>query len=145
MEIERKFLIENVPDLKNCRHEYIEQGYLCADPEIRIRNKGNECFLTVKGNGNLERTEYETRITFNTYEELSMKVTGYIICKTRYRIPLKDGTVAELDIYNGYLNGLITVEVEFDSVEAANTFEVPDWFGEEVTDSSEYKNKNLSF
>ena len=33
------------------------------------------------------------------------------------------------------------MEVEFDSVDAANEFTAPDWFGEDVTESGKYHNK----
>ena len=37
------------------------------------------------------------------------------------------------------------VEVEFKSLEDANKFIIPAWFGEEVTNNDKYKNKNLIF
>ena len=39
---------------------------------------------------------------------------------------------------------LSLVEVEFDSVDAANEFTAPDWFGEDVTESGKYHNSYLS-
>ena len=51
---------------------------------------------------------------------------------------------AELDIFEEDLKGLVIVEVEFDSVEEANAFSAPDWFGEDVTNSGKYHNSYLS-
>ena len=54
-----------------------------------------------------------------------------------------DRTV-ELDIYCGDLTGLITAEVEFDTLEQQVNFVPPSWFGEDVTENERYKNRNLS-
>ena len=40
--------------------------------------------------------------------------------------------------------GLCLAEVEFSSVEQAESFVPPFWFGEEVTYSAEYHNSSLS-
>ena len=52
--------------------------------------------------------------------------------------------MAELDIYYGELEGLITVETEFKSEKEANEFIVPNWYGKEITYDKRYKNKNLA-
>ena len=59
-------------------------------------------------------------------------------------IPLEDGYTAELDRFEGELEGLLLVEVEFPSVEAMNAFTAPDWFGEDVSGSAQYHNSVLS-
>ena len=43
-----------------------------------------------------------------------------------------------------YLEGLLIVEVEFNSKELANSFVPPIWFGKEVTMDLKYKNETLS-
>lgn len=73
-----------------------------------------------------------------------MAIQGKLIEKNRYDIPLYDGLIAELDIYHGDLEGLIIVETEFKTEEQADSFIVPDWFGEEITENKRYKNKNLA-
>ena len=52
--------------------------------------------------------------------------------------------VFELDIYEKHLKRLSTVEVEFDTEEEANSFNPPEWFGEDITYNPTYKNSNLS-
>ena len=47
-------------------------------------------------------------------------------------------------IFEEDLKGLVIVEVEFDSIEEANAFTSPDWFGEDVTNSGKYHNSYLS-
>ena len=45
MEIERKFIVHNLPDnLDSYPHSEIEQGYLCMEPVIRIRRMNKQYF-----------------------------------------------------------------------------------------------------
>ena len=53
--------------------------------------------------------------------------------KTRHYLDLPDGYRAELDIYHGPLEGLVTVEVEFPDETKRAAFQVPDWFGRDIT------------
>ena len=71
------------------------------------------------------------------------KVDGRIIQKDRYHIPYEGYTI-ELDVFGGELAPLVIAEVEFPSVEAANVFVPPAWFGEDVTENPAYSNSNLS-
>ena len=145
MEIERKYLIKQLPDhLDQYEHRKIAQGYLCTNPVVRIRRSNDDYYMTYKGNGLMVREEYNLPLTQQAYEHLLTKIDGLLISKTRYLIPLNDNLVAELDIFEDDLHGLQLVEVEFDSVENANTFVAPDWFGEDVTHSGQYHNSYLS-
>ena len=65
------------------------------------------------------------------------------ISKIRYVLAVNNAKV-EVDVYEGALNGLITAEVEFLSMERAQEFIIPDWFSEEVTYDKRFKNKNLA-
>ena len=66
-----------------------------------------------------------------------------MVMKTRCRIPLGNYT-AELDIFHGAHEGLLLVEVEFPSVEAANAFVPPAWFGDDVSGDPRYRNSYLA-
>lgn len=144
LEIERKFLLKELPDLSSFSFDEIEQGYLSFTPEIRIRRKGEKYFITEKGDGTQTREELETEIDYVTYKILSNLVKGSIIKKTRYKITLDDELTAELDVYHELLDSLFTVEVEFRSEEQANSFIAPNWFGNDITKDKRYKNKNLA-
>ena len=63
--------------------------------------------------------------------------------KTRYYIPYDKHTI-ELDIYEGIFKGLIVAEVEFESLDEANLFTPPAWFGEDISNNIEYRNKILA-
>ena len=158
MEIERKFLVANLPaNLDQYPHVDIEQGYLCTSPTLRIRKMGDVYWLTVKepqltpdncqlttdNHPPITNREEEFRLTEDKYLLLRAKCDGHMVSKTRYRIPL-DGLTAELDIFHGRHEGLRLVEVEFPSTEAADSFTAPSWFGADVSTRPEYRNSFLS-
>lgn len=147
MEIERKYLItkEKIPFNPaeyHCRH--IEQGYLCTEPVVRIRQDNDEYILTYKSVGMMVREEYNLPLNKTAYEHLKTKADGRIITKDRYVIPLENGLNIEMDFFAGDLSGLILAEVEFPDIESADTFIPPEWFGEDVTHSTRYHNSVLS-
>ena len=145
MEIERKYLIDQIPfDLSEYPSRKIEQGYLCTEPVVRIRRDGEDYYLTYKSKGLMVREEYNLPLTAESYEHLKEKADGNVIRKRRYRIPFSSRLTIELDIFEPPFSGLVLAEVEFDSEEEANSFLPPDWFGEDVTWSSRYHNSTLS-
>lgn len=145
MEIERKYLVKFLPDkLEEYEQKRISQGYICTNPVVRIRRSNDDYFLTYKSRGLMAREEYEMPLTAEAFEHMLPKIDGILIDKIRYMIPLDEKHVAELDIFQGTLAPLRLVEVEFESIEEANVFVPPAWFGDDVTDSGEYHNSNLS-
>lgn len=145
MEIERKFLISHLPDnLESYKCRIIEQGYLSTKPVVRVRKDNDEYYLTYKGSGKLAREEYNLPLTKEAYEHLLKKADGNIITKKRYEIPDGNGYTIELDIFEGVFLGTVLAEVEFESVEEANSYIAPDWFTKDVTLDSAYHNSNMS-
>lgn len=157
MEIERKFLIEednllNAVNLNKYERYELEQAYISTeDNEVRIRKieytyGDYKCFMTIKSKGSLSRQEVEFEIPYIKYRNLigNKMYKGNIIEKLRYKIPLENGLVAELDVYGNKLFGLIVAEVEFKTIDDASNFIKPNWFGREITNDSKYKNKNLA-
>lgn len=145
MEIERKYLVKTTPtNLDQYESKQIAQGYLCTEPVVRIRRSNDDYYMTYKGDGLMVREEYNLPLTKEAYEHLRPKIDGLLIAKTRYLIPLDGKLTAELDVFEEDLSGLTIVEVEFDSIEEANMFTAPDWFGEDVTNSGKYHNSYLS-
>ena len=143
-EIERKYLVKQVPEnLASYPFHEIEQGYLCTEPVVRIRRQDEEYYLTYKSKGLVIREEYNLPLTEDAYFHLREKIDGRLISKRRYLIPLDPYTI-ELDVFHSPKDDLILAEVEFPSEEDALTFTPPDWFGEDVTNSSLYHNSRLS-
>lgn len=154
MEIEKKFLIRQIPnDLSAYECKEIEQGYLCKNPIVRIRKSNEDYILTYKSKFGLEEkkdkdtcisNEVEVRLNQEGYEHLKQKVDNHMVMKKRYIIPLQDGLKAELDIFEGRLKGLVFAEVEFKSEEQADQFIPPEWFKEDVSSDKRYSNSYLS-
>ncbi len=145
MEIERKYLIDSIPfDVNQYRYYNIEQAYLCTNPVIRIRRQDDDYFLTYKGEGLLEREEYNLPLTCEGYNHLLPKADGNVISKRRYLIPLDNSHTIELDIFDGYKKGLILAEVEFNTRDEADSFSPPEWFGKDVTFDTHYHNSAMS-
>lgn len=145
MEIERKFLIKKLPDnLTSYKARKIEQAYLCTDPVVRVRRDNDDYYLTYKSKGMIVREEYNLPLTKEAYGHLLAKADGNIITKTRYEIPEKDNLTIELDVFEGKFDGLLLAEVEFASEEEALGYIPPEWFGEDVSNSTKYHNSTLS-
>lgn len=145
MEIERKFLIKEIPfNLSGYNKKEIEQAYLCTKPVVRIRKSDKEYYLTYKGKGKIAREEYNLPLTEEAYLHLLKKADGNILTKTRYEIPTDDNLIIELDIFSGKFEGLILAEVEFETLEQANAYIPPAWFGRDVSITGEFQNNKLS-
>lgn len=143
MEIERKFLIEELPaNLYDYKCSLINQGYISTTPVIRIRQINDVYYLTMKSKGLISREEYEMGISESEFLSLLPKIENNIISKNRYFIPFHPYTI-ELDVFKGLLEGLSIAEVEFISIDEANAFTPPLWFGKEVSSDSRYHNSNL--
>ena len=160
MEIERKYIPKTLPEnLAQYKHHKIEQAYLNTAPVVRIRKQDNEYFLTYKGGGMMAREEYNLPFVLHafakalfallslnekSYNHLLTKADGNIITKTRYYIPIHNGLTAELDIFEGKFTNMTLVEVEFSSIDKANSFNPPEWFGKDVTHDGRFHNSYLS-
>ena len=146
LEIERKFLVNGnyKPYIKETVK--IIQGYLNSAPEraVRVRIKGENGYLTVKGNtseSGTTRFEWETRIKLEDAEKLLELCEPGIIKKTRNLVRVGKH-VFEVDEFHGENEGLIIAEIELSSEE--EQFIKPDWLGEEVTGDSKYYNSSLT-
>lgn len=147
MEIERKFLTERerIPfDITTFPCLQISQAYISFSPVIRIRRSNEAYTLTVKGKGLLSREEFELPLEREEYEALQKKAEGAAIVKKRWLVPVADGLTAEVDFYEGALEGLTTTEVEFPSLEDAKAFVPPEWFGRDVSREKRYQNAALA-
>lgn len=155
MEIERKYIVKKMPDLSKANEVWdIEQAYLCGKPTVRIRKKNNDYILTYKSQKGLGAAcvdakarvneEVELPLSKEAYEHLLTKCDDYVVRKKRYIISIDEKHKAELDVFEGRLEGLFMVEVEFESLEDAKVFSAPDWFGTDVSADSRFSNRMLS-
>lgn len=154
MEIERKYLLDYIPfSLDSLPFVYIEQGYISTSPVIRIRKKiyyeagaavKELHVLTIKSKGLLKRQEYELDILPEEYNSLKDKVSGNIITKKRYVIPLDDKLSLELDVFSGSFTGLIMGEIEFPDEKSSNKYNPPEYLSREVTFDTNFHNSTMS-
>lgn len=155
-EIELKFAIKDIPILdeyKKINICKIIQYYLYKDEFSAIRkrdildmnNNIHKYIYTVKTKGDIQNNksvyEIETVISREKYE--AIKENKNIVEKYRIKIPIDEKLIAELDIYCENLEGLITVEVEFENEMQLDKFIKPAWFGSEL-DKITFSNANLS-
>lgn len=147
LEIERKFLVLS-EDFKSeaVKKNHIAQGYLNSHPErtVRVRIKGESGFLTIKGKGNktgTTRFEWETEIALAEAKNLIPLCENGVIDKIRHEVEIGNHTY-EIDEFFGDNEGLIVAEIELKSED--ETFEKPNWLGEEVTNDERYYNAYLS-
>ncbi len=142
VEIERKFRIAKdwKPEGKGTR---IAQGYLSETPDrtVRIRRRGKEFFLTVKGRTDgISRLEFEYTIPMEDGKAL-LSLCPLIIEKDRYEVEA-GGSLWEVDVFHGENEGLRIAEIELASEDAP--FSRPDWLAEEVTGDVRYYNAELA-
>ncbi|EGV43125.1 CYTH domain-containing protein [Bizionia argentinensis JUB59] len=147
IEIERKFLVTS-EDFKTeaIRENRITQGFLNTDKArtVRVRLKGDSGFITVKGKSTedgVSRFEWEKVISKTDAEALLILCEKGIIDKIRYEIEVGNH-LFEVDEFFGENAGLIVAEVELS--DPNETFEKPNWVGEEVTGDTKYYNSQLS-
>ena len=145
VEVERKFLVPDPPDLAGTQVDEIEQGYLAigAEGEVRVRRKGELLVLTAKRGTGLSRQEAEVALDRERFDALWPLTEGRRLHKRRHVLPHGDLKI-EVDVYEGDLEGLVVAEVEFPSEEEARGFDPPAWLGEEVTGDRRYLNETLA-
>lgn len=154
MEIERKFTIKYLPkeieSIKRITQKHIFKDMVCS---IRVRRsidlftKEKVFTHTIKAREeNMQKysiCELEKTITEEEYNSLYPFKGSKIIDKYRCIVPIGDNLKAEVDIFDGWMKGLVIAEVEFNSVEQADNFKMPDWFEKNVP-HREFSNRKLS-
>jgi adenylate cyclase len=146
-EIERKLLVDELPDdLDAWSAQRLEQGYLAItdEAEVRVRRGGDDAWLTVKSAPGLSRVEEELPLDAGAFTRLWPLTEGRRVVKVRHTREATPGVVFELDVYEGALAGLATLEVEFASEAAANAWSPPAWAGRDVTGDKAYANQTLA-
>jgi adenylate cyclase len=129
-------MITTLPDLTGLRYDHIEQYYLNFNPEIRLRRRNDDYFMTLKSENALVREEYEMPVSKNMFNLLEKSTITRKIIKKRYYM----GDF-EIDIFESPFSYQI-VEVEFDSLSSAQSFEAPSWFGRDLTNDNVFHDMN---
>jgi adenylate cyclase len=145
-EIERKFLVrdESWRALAG-RPVSIRQAYLAhtGAMSIRVRVKDEKsAALTVKSAGaEIRRLEFEYEIPLADANALFDLREGGIVEKLRFKL-LWQGSVWEIDVFEGQNQGLVIAEIELP--DENELFERPPWLGPEISADPRYANAALA-
>jgi len=145
-EIERKFLVCNDGWRDHVdRQVRYRQGYLAAGAHcsVRVRVGGEQAYINIKGASvGTTRREFEYPVTLeDAHIMLQELCTESIVEKTRYYLR-HENRGWEVDVFEGDNAGLVVAEIELE--DEAQTFALPPWVGEEVTDDVRYYNASLA-
>ena len=139
IELEKTYLIKNLPEnIENCKSKEIIDLYLPEGIEhsiLRLRKNGDRYEMTKKepvdemdASRQKEQTIILTEVEFNALSKLK----GKKVRKIRYYYNC-NGRIAEIDVFQDLLNGLVLVDFEFKTVEEKDSFEMPDFCLADVT------------
>ncbi|MBI4020728.1 MAG: hypothetical protein HY369_00630 [Candidatus Aenigmarchaeota archaeon] len=138
LELERTFLAKSLPPgLERCRSAEIIDLYVPRDGHavLRIRQFGDRFEITKKmplQQADRSRQEEQTiPLTGAEFAALST-ATGKRVHKIRHFYPWAGG-IAEIDVFQGPLQGLVLVDVEFPSDREKAAFRMPDFCLADVT------------
>lgn len=152
IEIEKKYRVLKLPEnLSQYEYIEIEQSYLNkGGSPIRLRKfktkDSVKCIFSkkVKSQKDLfECVEHNIELPENVYQELITAKEGRTIFKTRYKIPLDQGLIVDLDVFHDFFEGVCIAEIEYCSVEQANSYKVPVWL-EELTSFENLTNSYMA-
>ena len=147
LEIERKFLVRHADYKRQAfSSSHIQQGYICSSHgrTVRVRIRDERGYLTIKGPSDgkgMSRYEFEKEITLDEAQELMKLCEPGSIDKVRYLVKSGSHTF-EVDEFHGENEGLVMAEIELQSEE--ESFEKPDFIGQEVTGDHRYYNAYLT-
>jgi len=134
MEIERKFLVKELPDLLDIKPVRYERYYLKKDEPLveRIQRKGDRYeFESKKTISPLEHEKQKRYISQGEFERLREGKEAEGIIRDGYT--LSEDPEVSIKIYHERFEGLIRAEVEFSSKETAEAYIPDSWMGAEVT------------
>ena len=135
--IRRSFLIADIP-------LYMERFKI---EKIALYVMDDNSLLEYAGGHYYNITQEDDYIIIDRYKFSGFPhiLNGYpkrIIDKKRYYIPINEQLDAKFD-YCSDEKIIPTINVDFNSREDANNFEIPSWFGEEILLKSKNKQKSL--
>lgn len=149
LEIERRFLVLDCPDLSHAHVRLIEDTYL-SDTRMRLRaithfdGAATEFKLCKKYPSEDALVGPTTNIYLSAAEHAALAILpGRVVRKRRHRMPVGDWTFS-IDVFDGRLSGLILSEIEAASVEDVRAVDLPAWVSCEVTNDPFFTGGSLS-
>lgn len=135
LEIEKKYLVKKMPNLDNISKIEYERYFISDDPKNQVRVQRKNDTYEIEEKIEIASNKYKKekkKISKEEFDKLIIncskviKRDSYLIC---------DIPNITIKIYHGKYEGLARIEVEFLSSDELESFEVPDWFGREITNS----------
>lgn len=144
LEIERKFLVKDeswqkaVTSKVHLRDGLIERA---GNAKVRVRVAEGKATLALKTH-RIEgvRSEYEYPIPLADAENILATMCDHVLEKIRYCVD-HQGFRWIVDVYEGLLFGIVIAEIELSNIQ--QTFPLPEWVGQEVTNNPSYQKINL--
>ncbi len=147
-EVERRFLIKDIPSGSELYSEITD--YYVIDTTLRLRNDKREKETLYKLSQKLRVDPESTRMIMHTNLYLTESEFNMFtalpfnqLSKKRYKLD-SDGTLAWVDVFEGVLNGLVIMEVDFGPDGDPEAFVVPSFVVREVTDDERFTGGNLA-
>ncbi len=132
LEFEKTYLAKNIPEgLAKCKSREIIDIYIPKSsdhPKLRLRKNGDKFEMTKKqpvGEDKSVQQEQTIILTKEEFEALS-KLEGKRVSKLRYYYNYA-GRVAEIDVFQEALKGLVIVDFEFSNEKEKNDFKRPEF------------------
>lgn len=140
LELEKTYLAKYLPEgLAQCETRELSDLYIpfqSAHPKMRIRKKGGKHEITkkvrIEASDASAQEEQTMSLSADEYAALS-QVEGKKLRKIRYEYSNGESLVAEIDIFQDDLSGLVVIDFEFDSGEEKDAFSMPDFCLADVT------------
>ena len=138
IELEKTYLAKKLPNnLKSCKFKEIVDLYIpkTNHPKLRIRKNRDKYEMTKKEPVGLDKSIQKEQTIILTEEEfdfLDRQLKGKRVRKIRYYYDY-EGRIAEFDVFQDELEGLVVVDFEFSSKEEKNGFEMPEFCLADVT------------
>ena len=143
-EIERKYLLRELPSVTFAEQKYMCQYYISIAPEIRLRSVDSTGFkICTKSKGLIVREEIEEKILKGTYGFLKRIRKGIEIQKVRHLYDYA-GFTWEIDEYECEYKGLFIAEIELKSIDQEFLFPPEFQILKDVSEVPEYKNHYLA-
>jgi len=139
-ELEKTYLAKELPKgLKNCKSKEIIDVYIpktSEHPVLRLRKNGDKFELTkkepIREGDSSHQNEQTIVLTETEFKALNNQVKGKRVRKIRYFYDF-EGRIAEFDVFQNDLLGLVVVDFEFKTLEEKEKFIIPDFCLAEVT------------
>src|SRR5262252_4560131 len=150
VEHERRWLCREVPREKVTLTETITDLYV-AGSQLRLREArpidGRPARLRLSRKADIDaRTRLVTSIYLpeEEFALLAASLPGRRLEKLRHRLQSPDGLLFSIDQFQGALDGLLLLEVDFDTPESMLAFVPADCAAREVTDDARYSGGRLA-